>query len=74
MNQALFAVELYDNTWDFGNVVFQDVTIVAETSDASFCTANPQYSDVTIDFEGVASTVTNGITTCTIQQVTLSPP
>ncbi|KAF2167625.1 hypothetical protein M409DRAFT_54206 [Zasmidium cellare ATCC 36951] len=52
LNQALFAVELYDNNWDFGNVVFQNVQVVAETSETSWCTANPQYTNVTIDFEG----------------------
>ncbi|KAK4500931.1 hypothetical protein PRZ48_009123 [Zasmidium cellare] len=74
LNQALFAVELYDNSWDFGNVVFQDVEVVAETTETSWCTANPQYSDVTIDFEGVSSSQSGGFVTCSIQQVTLSPP
>lgn len=74
MTSALFAVELYDNSWDFGNVVFKNVEIVASGSDASWCTANPQYSDVTIDFEGVTSSVADGAVKCNIASVTLSPP
>lgn len=74
MTDAVFAAEIYDTAWDFGNLVFQNVEIISEGTDPSWCTATPQYSNVTIDFEGVASSVNNGFVTCTISSVTLSPP
>ena len=75
MNQALFAVELYDNSWDFGDVVFKNVELIASNSDTSWCTSTPQYSSVTINVQGVASYVDgSGYAHCTMSSVTLSPP
>jgi hypothetical protein len=72
---ALFAVELYSGTnWDFGNLVFQNVVMTAAGTDASWCTATPNYSKVTLTISGVTSSVANNVVTCNIASLTIAPP
>lgn len=75
MNQAIFAVELYPGTnWDFGNLVFENVVVTATGTDTTWCRADMNYSDVTLNVEGVTSSVANNLVTCKISKLTLSPP
>lgn len=75
MNQALFVVELTDTPWDFGSVVFKDVTITAKGTDSSWCNNTPLYQGVKDpDIQGLQASSGNGISICKIGQLTLSPP
>ncbi|PMD65652.1 uncharacterized protein K444DRAFT_625202 [Hyaloscypha bicolor E] len=38
-NQALLAIELYDLTWDFGKLVFNNVVMVVNTTATAWCTS-----------------------------------
>ena len=74
MNQALFVVEQYSGSnWDFGNVVFKDVTITALGTDPSWCSSTPLYQSVTPTISGVSSSVNNGVVTCNIAYLELAP-
>ena len=37
-DQVLFAIELYDQAWNFGSVIFKNVVITTNTTDTSWCT------------------------------------
>jgi hypothetical protein len=75
MTQIIFAVELYPNTnWDFGDLVFEDVTITASGTDSSWCKSNMNYSDVKLSVEGLTNSVNDNLVTCKIDKLTLSPP
>ncbi|CAG8978900.1 hypothetical protein HYALB_00005237 [Hymenoscyphus albidus] len=37
-NQVLFAIELYDQAWNFGSLVFKNVVITTNSTDTSWCT------------------------------------
>ncbi|TVY44860.1 hypothetical protein LSUB1_G001872 [Lachnellula subtilissima] len=37
LTEALFIIETYGGTWDFGHLVFNDITIVAETTETDWC-------------------------------------
>jgi len=40
--QAVFCGEFYNSGWNFGDLVFEDVQIVVQGSDASFCVSGGQ--------------------------------
>ncbi|KAK7744078.1 hypothetical protein SLS53_003596 [Cytospora paraplurivora] len=76
-NQAIFAIELYDVSWDFGALTFKDVTIVAEgSSDSSWCTSDPiNYESATAySITGATASVSGTTVTCTIESVVLESP
>lgn len=37
-DQVLFAIELYDQVWDFGAVVFRNVVITTDGLETEWCT------------------------------------
>ncbi|KUI57152.1 hypothetical protein VP1G_04415 [Cytospora mali] len=76
-NQALFAIELYDVSWNFGALTFEDVTIKAEGStDSSWCTSDPtNYDSATVySITGAKASVSGTTVTCTIESVVLESP
>ncbi|KAI8295992.1 hypothetical protein K4K59_004286 [Colletotrichum sp. SAR11_240] len=76
-NQVLFAIELYDVSWDFGPLEFKNIVITSEgSSDSSWCNSSPQNynSATTYTLSGVSASVSGTTVTCTIQSVTLQSP
>ncbi|KAI1269050.1 hypothetical protein F5Y18DRAFT_175210 [Xylariaceae sp. FL1019] len=76
-NQALFAIELYDVTWDFGQVAFTDVVIVSTgSSDSSWCNSSPEnYNSATVySISGVSASVSGTTVTCKIASIVLQKP
>ncbi|KAI8239501.1 hypothetical protein K4K55_001768 [Colletotrichum sp. SAR 10_96] len=76
-NQVLFAIELYDVSWDFGPLEFKNIVIKSEGgSDSSWCNSSPQNynSATTYTMSGVSASVSGTTVTCTIQSVTLQSP
>ena len=75
-NQVLFAIELYDVKWDFGALIFTDITITSTGSDSKWCTSNPEnYSGATKYSVTGATASTNGEeVTCKIENLTLQGP
>ncbi|KAJ9143350.1 hypothetical protein NKR23_g6514 [Pleurostoma richardsiae] len=76
-NQAIFAIELYDVTWDFGALEFKNVKIIAEgSSDSSWCTSDPEnYNDATVySISGASASVSDTTVTCTFDTVILESP
>ncbi|KAI9736632.1 MAG: hypothetical protein M1834_000836 [Cirrosporium novae-zelandiae] len=76
-NQAIFAIELYDETWDFGSLTFTDVTIVATGSDSStWCDTTPTNYNNAAEFtvSGATATVSGTTVTCHIDTVELIGP
>ncbi|KAK2752000.1 hypothetical protein CKAH01_06286 [Colletotrichum kahawae] len=76
-NQVLFAIELYDVSWDFGPLEFKNIVITSEgSSDSSWCNSSPQNynSATTYTMSGGSASVSGTTVTCTIQSVTLQSP
>lgn len=77
MITANFCIETYDVDWTYGSLVFEDVTIVAEGTDYSWC----QQSNVGIQggadvvFEGLVGSVTgDGVNSqCYFDKLTVTP-
>lgn len=74
MTQAIFDCELYDTNWDFGDVVFKNIEIIASGSDLSWCNDTPYASSVNYKVEGVSSSTGDGTVSCKIDKISLSPP
>ncbi|KAK8229168.1 hypothetical protein HDK77DRAFT_447158 [Phyllosticta capitalensis] len=77
-NQALFAIELYDEEWDFGALEFRDVVIKSTGTDTAWCTSDPEnYNEATAySISGASATVDEsgeGVT-CTIERIVLESP
>ncbi|KAI6084447.1 hypothetical protein F4821DRAFT_242878 [Hypoxylon rubiginosum] len=76
-NQALFAIELYDVSWDFGPLAFSNVVITSEgSSDSSWCNTTPENynSATTFSISGLSKSVSGNKVTCKIGSVTLQKP
>ncbi|TAQ84889.1 hypothetical protein B7494_g6777 [Chlorociboria aeruginascens] len=77
-DQVLFAIELYGVTWDFGPLVFENVSVSTNSSNTSWCTSAPEnYNSATnYTLEGVAATVdaAAGTMTCEIAKLHLFTP
>ncbi|KAJ8120628.1 hypothetical protein O1611_g10319 [Lasiodiplodia mahajangana] len=76
-NQALFAIELYDVAWNFGQVVFSNVVITSTgSSDSSWCNTTPEnYNSATVySITGVSASVSGSTVTCKIASVVLQRP
>ncbi|KAI0410997.1 hypothetical protein F5X98DRAFT_71451 [Xylaria grammica] len=76
-NQAIFAIELYDVSWNFGQVAFSNVVITSTgSSDASWCNNKPEnYNGATVySISGVSSSVSGNTVTCKIASVVLQRP
>ncbi|KAI0449496.1 hypothetical protein F5B21DRAFT_46919 [Xylaria acuta] len=76
-NQALFAIELYDVAWNFGQVAFSNVVITsAGSSDSSWCNSSPEnYNSATVySISGVSASVSGSTVTCKIASVVLQRP
>ncbi|KAK1483489.1 hypothetical protein CTAM01_13369 [Colletotrichum tamarilloi] len=76
-NQVLFAIELYDVSWDFGPLAFDNVVITSTgSSDSSWCTSLPQnYNSATnYTITGTSASVSGDTVTCSIQSVVLNAP
>lgn len=74
MTQAIFDCELYDVDWDFGDVIFKNIEIIASGSDLSWCNDHPYASSVNYKVDGVTSSTGDGTVSCKIDKITLSPP
>ncbi|KZT29941.1 hypothetical protein NEOLEDRAFT_1153781 [Neolentinus lepideus HHB14362 ss-1] len=76
MNQAIFAIELYNVSWTFGALTFTDVVITANTSSTSWCTGGPyNYENAAVvSVSTPSATVSGGTTTCSISKVVLERP
>lgn len=76
MNQALLAIEIYDATWDFGQVVWNNVEMVVNTTETAWCTNAPANYDTAMTYTSTTpkATVSGGKTTCTISQIVFVAP
>ncbi|KAJ9150413.1 hypothetical protein NKR23_g3689 [Pleurostoma richardsiae] len=75
-NQVLFAIELYDVSWDFGPLVFKNVKITSTGTNSAWCTGSPEnYNSASVyAISGAKATVSGNTVTCTITSVTLTSP
>ncbi|KAF2140288.1 uncharacterized protein K452DRAFT_319799 [Aplosporella prunicola CBS 121167] len=75
-NQALFAIELYDRDWDFGELKFQNVVITATGTDDSWCNDSPENYNGAASFSvtGVKASVSDNVVTCNIDSLVLEGP
>ncbi|KAI1334907.1 hypothetical protein F5Y15DRAFT_399676 [Xylariaceae sp. FL0016] len=76
-NQALFAIELTDVSWDFGPLAFSDVVITTTGStDSSWCNDSPEnYNSAAVySISGVSASVSGTTVTCTISSLILESP
>ncbi|KAI1101376.1 hypothetical protein F4804DRAFT_13411 [Jackrogersella minutella] len=76
-NQALFAIELYDVAWDFGQLAFSNVVITSTGStDSSWCNSTPENynSATTYSITGLSASVSGSMVTCKIGSVILEKP
>ncbi|KAI4861190.1 hypothetical protein F4820DRAFT_79805 [Hypoxylon rubiginosum] len=76
-NQALFAIELYDVSWDFGALTFSNVVITSTgSSDSSWCNTKPENYNgaTTFSISGLSASVSGSTVTCKIGSVTLQKP
>ena len=71
MNLAEFTIELWGQAWDFGQLKFNNATIVAAGSDKSWCNENPHHDRTAISISGVKASAANGKVTCSIASLTL---
>ncbi|KAK2753903.1 hypothetical protein FQN54_007262 [Arachnomyces sp. PD_36] len=75
-NQALFAIELTDVSWDFGPLAFRNVVIEATGTTTDWCSETPaNYNDATVySVTGISATVNGDTVTCTIEEIVLESP
>jgi len=77
-NQAIFAIELYTENWDFGSLVFKNAVIKANTTETAWCSDAPSNynSATTYTLTDVIATANDdGLTsTCTIGEVDMVGP
>ncbi|KAJ9157347.1 hypothetical protein NKR23_g534 [Pleurostoma richardsiae] len=76
-DQVVFAIKLYDVDWDFGELVFKNVKIVAEgTTSTCWCTEDPEnYNDnAEYSITNAKATVSSTTVTCTFEAITLIGP
>ncbi|PMD38375.1 hypothetical protein L207DRAFT_585277 [Hyaloscypha variabilis F] len=75
-NQAILAIELNGVSWDFGKLVWNNITMVVNGTQTDWCTNNPEnYNGATKFTITDAKAVTSGgSTTCTIAQIVMEGP
>ncbi|CAF9933124.1 MAG: hypothetical protein HETSPECPRED_008544 [Heterodermia speciosa] len=73
---AVFAIELYSESWNFGPMTFQNIAITGTGSDASWCNETPENwqngADYTIS--DLSATVDDFGVTCNIGSIVLNQP
>lgn len=72
---AVFCAEFYQSGWNFGDLVFENVQIVAEGNDSSWCIPNGQsvLGNPTGNWENVGASIDeNGNTVCNIGRLTMN--
>ncbi|TFY67966.1 hypothetical protein EVJ58_g1297 [Rhodofomes roseus] len=76
MDQAIMAIELYNVTWDFGALTFEDVVIVANTTSTSWCTGGgTNYNNAAvISMSSPTATTSGPATTCSIASIVFEYP
>ncbi|KAI0724767.1 hypothetical protein C8Q72DRAFT_937341 [Fomitopsis betulina] len=76
MDQAIMAIELYDVSWDFGKLTFENVVIVANTTSTSWCTGGgTNYDNAAVISETTPTATTSGsATTCSIASIVFVSP
>jgi len=74
-NWILFDIELYNESWDFGPLVFSNITIEATGTDTTWCTGGPQNNSA-FDFEigSIGVRTANQAVICGIDSLTLKSP
>ena len=77
-NLAVFAIELYSASWNFGRFAFSDVTITWLGTDTSGCTTdnvkNYNGGDYTYAVTGASSSVENGEVVCKFESIVFEAP
>jgi len=75
-NQALFAIELYNVTWDFGQLVFDNISMTMNTTDTSWCTNAPENYDSATNYTltNVVATVQGASSLCTSDSLVMYGP
>lgn len=77
MTQAEFCIETYNIDWTYGSLVFQDVTVVAEGTDYSWCQDSRigRTDSASAVFEGLAGSVTSdgANSQCYFDKLTITP-
>ncbi|KAI1370649.1 hypothetical protein F4677DRAFT_346807 [Hypoxylon crocopeplum] len=75
-NQAIFAIELYDVSWDFGPLTFSNVVITSTGTDSSWCNTTPENYNgaTTFSISGVSASVSGNTVTCKMASVILQKP
>jgi len=75
LTQALFVIELQDNAvWDFGRFYWQDITMVAATSETSWCTSPIVSPSFTYTTSTPVITVNGASSTCYIANMIFVSP
>jgi hypothetical protein len=74
MYRAIFAVELYDSPWSFGDVVFEDVTVTALDVASGWCKSHFTWGTMGAWVEGLYEIRDRNIVTCKFHRLTLSAP
>jgi len=75
-NQAILAIELNGVQWDFGKLVWNNITMVVNGTQSAWCTKPPEnYNEATKYTITEPKAVTlGGSTTCTIDQIVMEAP
>ncbi|KAI1453102.1 hypothetical protein F4805DRAFT_444716 [Annulohypoxylon moriforme] len=75
-NQALFAIELYDVSWNFGQLAFSNVVITSTGTDSSWCNTTPENynSATTYSITGLSASTSGSTVTCKLGSVILEKP
>ncbi|KAJ6449459.1 hypothetical protein C8R45DRAFT_1044832 [Mycena sanguinolenta] len=61
--------------WDFGSLMFTNITIVSNGTASSWCSDKPSWvTETSFQASGVSSTVSNGQVACSIQSMVLLQP
>ncbi|KAH8596555.1 hypothetical protein B0O99DRAFT_685554 [Bisporella sp. PMI_857] len=76
MNQAILAIELTNVSWDFGQLVWNNVVMVMNTTSTAWCTSAPENYNSATRYTSTTPrvVVSGGKTTCTIDKIVMQGP
>ncbi|KAF4631836.1 hypothetical protein G7Y89_g6289 [Cudoniella acicularis] len=75
MDTASLNIELQDgSTWDFGPIIWQNILVVAQTTDDSWCTKPSVTDNMNFQMSVPTSNTANGTTTCYIASMVFTSP
>ncbi|RDW68319.1 hypothetical protein BP5796_08976 [Coleophoma crateriformis] len=75
LSQAVFAIELQNSAaWDFGAVVWSDITITANTTDTTWCTSPETFGSFQYSMSSPVATVSGSSSTCFVANLIFESP